>query len=245
VGFHPTAYLNNQAYAFAYGGKFFDATAGKVTPDDPGVVAGLEYLVKWYHDYGVDTLRRLMAGYGQYQSAQNAFLAEQVAMTGFWDALAAYHARYAPQVPMDHAWFPYAAEKPEAKGFGMVNFNPNFVCKDAKERDIAVDVNKFVAMDADSALQMAILLANTPQNLKALDLPAASKADPLLRKAWNYAAKGQLQYFPPSMPGMAEYSQEWGRQLDLMLAEKVSVKDGVQAIKTTVQPVVDKTLKGG
>jgi multiple sugar transport system substrate-binding protein len=245
VGFHPGAYHSSTIYAFAHAGNFFDANTGKITPDNRGVVAGVEWLVKYYHKYGIENLRRLQAGYGQYQSAQNAFLAGQVAMVGFWDALVAYRNRYAPKVEMQHAYFPFGANQPEAKGFGLLNFNPTWIAKGSKEKDAAWDVLKELAMDARSALSVAILLANTPQNLNAYTLPGAAQADPLLRKCWDYAAKGKMQYFPPTMPGMAEYSQEWGRQMDLMLAEKVSVKDGIQAIKDAVQPVVDKGLRGG
>jgi multiple sugar transport system substrate-binding protein len=245
VGFHPSAYHHSSVYVFAYGGKLFDAEKAQITPDDPGVVEGLEWLARWYRKYGVDNLRRLLAGYGQYQSAQNSLLAGQVAMTGFWDALVAYRNRYAPTVEYEHAWFPYAASHPEAKGFGLLNFNPAFIPAQAKAKDAAWDVLKFNSMDVDTVLETSILLANTPHNLGALTAPGAAKADPMLRKCWDYAFKGKMSYFPPGVPGAAEFNQEWTRQLDLILADKATVKDGVKQIKQVVQPIVDKTLRGG
>jgi multiple sugar transport system substrate-binding protein len=244
VGFHPSAFSSPQVYAFAFGGEFYDADKQKITPDHPGVIAGLQWLVDYYKVYGVDNLRRLLGGYGQYQSAQNPFLAGQVALTTFWDAMVAYRNRYAPSVQYDQAWFPYAANHPEAKGFGTIGFNPTFIPKGAKERDAAWEVLKFNEMDVDTVLETSILLANTPHLLPAMESPGASKADPLLRKCWDYAAKGKMHFFPPPIPVNAQYAQEWKNQVDLMIGGKVTVKEGVQKIIDLVQPQLDKALRG-
>lgn len=244
VGFHPTQTLSPDTYAFAFGGKFWDPDKRKVTPDDPGVVAGLEWLVAYYKKYGVENLRRLQSGYGQYQSAQNALLSGQVAFTGFWDAMVAYRSRYAPNVPIDIAWFPYAAAHVEAKGAGKIGFNPTFIPKGTKQRELAWAILKFNETDVDTVLQTSILLANTPQLLPAIDSPGASKADPLLKKCWDYAAKGKMNIFPPPIPANAQYSQEWKSQVDLILGGKTTVQDGMKKIADTIQPQVDKALKG-
>jgi len=242
VGFHPSSFVNSEVYAFAFGGKFWDPEKQKITPNDPGVVAGLEWLLAYYKKYGVENLRRLQGGYGQYQSAQNPFLAGKVAMTGFWDAMAAYRSRYAPNVPCDQGWFPYSSSHPEAKGFGTIGFNPTFIPKGAKQKDTAWEVLKFNETDVDTVLQTSILLANTPQLLPAIQSSGASKADPLLKKCWDYAAKGKMQYFPPAMPANAQYSQEYKNQVDLILGGKSTVKDAMQKLIDVVQPQVDKAL---
>jgi multiple sugar transport system substrate-binding protein len=243
VGYHPLLFTDAQTYGFAFGGRFWDKEKGKITPDDPGAVAGLEWLLKRFQKYGVDTLRRIQAAYGQSQSAQNPFLAGQVAITAFWDAMSAYRNRYAPSVEYDQAWFPYG--KAEAKGFGNMGFNPTWIAKDSKVKDVAWQLLKFNSMDLDSIVQTSILLGNTPHNLKGLTSPAAEKADPILRKSWEYAKNGKMNYFPPNIPSAAEFSQEWGRQVELILAGKQTIKEGVQKVIDVVQPLVDKGLKGG
>jgi len=244
VGFHPSQTLSPQIYPFVFGGKFWDADKQKVTPNDAGVIAGLQWLVAYYQKYGVDNLRRIQGGYGQYESAQNALLAGKVAFTGFWDAMVAYRNRYAPNVPIDMAWFPYAAAHPEAKGAGTIGFNPTFIPKGTKQRDLAWDILKFNETDTDTVLQTSILLANTPQSVAAIQSPAASKADPLLKKCWDYAARGKMNIFPPPIPANAQYAQEWKTQTDLIVGGKATVQEGMQKIIDVVQPQVDKALKG-
>jgi multiple sugar transport system substrate-binding protein len=244
VGFHPSQTLSPEIYAFAFGGKFWDPSKQKVTPNDPGVIAGLQWLVAYYQKYGVDNLRRLQGGYGQYQSAQNALLAGKVAFTGFWDAMVAYRSRYAPDVPIDMTWFPYPAAHPEENGVGTIGFNPTFIPKGTKQRDLAWDILRFNETDTNTVLQTSILLANTPESVAAIQSPGASKADPLLKKCWDYAAKGKMNIFPPSIPGNAQYSQEWKSQIDLIIGGKTTIQDGMQKIIDVVQPQVDKALKG-
>jgi multiple sugar transport system substrate-binding protein len=244
VGFHPRYAFGAETWCFAFGGKFYDPTKQQITPQDQGVEAGLNWLLSYATKYGADNLDRLAAAYGSFSSANNAFLAGEVAMTAFWDALPAYRDRYAPDVQMAFSSFPYPTSMTDQKGFGKLDFNPCFIPKGAKYADQAWKLLRFIEEDIPSNIEIAVTLANTPQNVNAITSPQ-NNASPLLKQVQEYASGPKMQIFPPSIPVAAQYATEWNRQVDLIFHGQISVDDGMKKVYDTVQPDLDKALKGG
>jgi multiple sugar transport system substrate-binding protein len=128
MGYYPYQGPNGNAtqawhytYGFSFGGSFYDAATCKVTPDDPGVVAGFT----WLHDY-VKTLdpaklqRFSSTNYPpNYPTSADPFLNGKVAMviTGDWNF--ANQAKYAPNTHYGFTLMPVpAAGKPSATWAG-------------------------------------------------------------------------------------------------------------------------------
>lgn len=78
-----------------FDGTIFDPAAGKLTLTDPNVVRAYEWYQSYFRKYGSKTLVDMRSGFGNFDSPQNAFLAEMVAMEqqGPWMANYIEHLR--------------------------------------------------------------------------------------------------------------------------------------------------------
>ncbi len=92
VGFIPYDIQFSQGWhytwGFNFGGRFADLDAGRVTPTDPGVVAGFEFVRDWAADMDPQRVQTFISTYAppNTPTQQNAFLTERVAMkvSGDW-----------------------------------------------------------------------------------------------------------------------------------------------------------------
>lgn len=242
VGFNPVYTIPPEAWCFAFGGSFYDDAKKEITPLNPGVVKGLEWLQSYADKYGGAELTRLSTGYGETQSAENPFLSGQVAMTGFWDALVAYRDRYAPSVDMGFSGFPYPVTMPDQAGWGELSFDMCFIPKGASNVDLAWKLLEFIETDVPTNITVAKLLANTPQNVKAIN-SSRNDATAMLKDVQKYVASPKQKSFPPPIPVATQYATAWTEQTELMFAGKVSIEKGLDRILNEIQPQLEKALK--
>lgn len=68
-----------------FGGRAWDGE-GKVSPEDPGMLAWLDWIESYPKRFGPSNLQRFASGLGEFGSAQNPFMSGQVAMQlqGVW-----------------------------------------------------------------------------------------------------------------------------------------------------------------
>ena len=85
-------------WGFDYGGKFADLTACKVTPTDPGVVAGYQFLYDWAKAHDPQAVSRWVTTNlpPNPPAAQNPFWTGKLGMTISGDWRIAEQAQYAP-----------------------------------------------------------------------------------------------------------------------------------------------------
>jgi len=88
-----------------FGGQVWDGQS-KVTPDDPGLIAWLNWLESYPKRFGPQNLQRFSSGLGEFGSAQNPFMSGQVAMQlqGVW--MYNFINTYAPHLEWDVQAFP-------------------------------------------------------------------------------------------------------------------------------------------
>ena len=89
IGFIPQAEQGwHYTWGFLFGGSFADLNAGKVTPTNPGVVAGFQYLYDYNKEMGVQQVQSFISSYmPQNNPPQNhPFITGHLAMmiTGDW-----------------------------------------------------------------------------------------------------------------------------------------------------------------
>lgn len=132
-------------WGFDYGGKFADLTACKVTPTDPGVVAGYQFMYDWAKAHDPQAVSRWVTTNlpPNPPAAQNPFWTGKLGMTISGDWRIAEQAKYAPQghyaftyIPVPKAGDPTSTW---AGGWSMALI-PN-----SKAKDQAVKFMKFIA----------------------------------------------------------------------------------------------------
>ena len=132
-------------WGFDYGGKFADLAACKVTPTDPGVVAGYQFLYDWSKAHDPQAISRWVTTNlpPNPPAAQNPFWTGKLAMTISGDWRIAEQAKYAPQghygftfIPIPKAGDPTSTW---AGGWSMA------LIPDSKAKDQAIKFMKYIA----------------------------------------------------------------------------------------------------
>jgi multiple sugar transport system substrate-binding protein len=147
AGGNPGAFDQGWHYTwgFVYGGKFADLAACKVTPTDPGVVAGFQFLYDWQKAHGPQQVARWVSTNWPPNSPQQQFpfWTGKLGMTISGDWQIANAAKYAPNTKYGFTYIPVpkAGDKSAtwAGGWSMALI-PN-----SKAKDQAVKFMKYIA----------------------------------------------------------------------------------------------------
>jgi multiple sugar transport system substrate-binding protein len=103
-------------WGFAHGGNFADLGACKVTPTDPGVVAGYQFLYDWQKERDPAKVSRWVTTNvpdPNNPAQQNAFITGKVAMVVTGDWRIAEMAQYAPDTNFGFTYIPIPSEGDE------------------------------------------------------------------------------------------------------------------------------------
>ncbi|OGK11438.1 MAG: ABC transporter substrate-binding protein [Candidatus Riflebacteria bacterium RBG_13_59_9] len=117
IGFIPHANQGwHYTWGFAFGGKFADMKAGKITPTNEGVVAGFQWMYDYYKALGPQKVRTFLSTYAPPNNPpqQDTFITGKVpiVVTGDWNI--AMMAEYAPEAKWGVTYIPIpkAGDKP-------------------------------------------------------------------------------------------------------------------------------------
>jgi multiple sugar transport system substrate-binding protein len=147
-GGNPGAFDQGWHYTwgFSYGGTFADLQACKVTPTDPGVVAGFQFLYDWAKNHDPAKVSRWVSSNfptPQMPAQQNPFWTGKLAMTISGDWRIAEQAKYAPSGNYGFTFIPIPKAGDEsatwAGGWSMALI-PN-----SPSRDAAIKFMKYIA----------------------------------------------------------------------------------------------------
>ena len=112
VGFIPYDIQFSQGWhytwGFNFGGRFADLEAGRVTPTDPGVVAGFEFVRGWAADMDPQRVQTFISTYAppNIPTQQNPFLTERVAMMVNGDWVLKWLDQYTPDLDYGVTYIP-------------------------------------------------------------------------------------------------------------------------------------------
>jgi len=109
VGFIPQVEQGwHYTWGFDFGGKFADLAAGKVTPTDPGVVAGFQFMYDWNKSMGVKETQAFISSYipPNNPPQNNPFITGHLAMMVTGDWFLNTMRTYAPDVKFDITYIP-------------------------------------------------------------------------------------------------------------------------------------------
>jgi multiple sugar transport system substrate-binding protein len=185
VGFDPAQGFYENAPAH-YGPLF-----GAKWVDDQGrsalAAGGWDEFLKWSKDlvdfYGYDQLTRFQAGAGDEFSPQNAFERGKLAMAIDGEFRTAFIKAEHPELDYGTAPMPVADSHPELYGAGYVTGNILGIPKNAKNKDAAWELVKWLATDDHAEAMLSNGLRNVPTTstaLKSSELTPDPKFKPFL-----------------------------------------------------------------
>jgi multiple sugar transport system substrate-binding protein len=235
AGGNPGAFDQGWHYTWGFvnGGKFADLGACKVTPTDPGVVAGYQFMYDWAKNHDPQAVSRWVTTNlpPNPPAAQNPFWTGKLGMTISGDWRIAEQAKYAPQGNYGFTFIPVPkagdTSATWAGGWSMA------LIPDSKAKDQAVAFMKYIA--GPEGQKVYTKESTHLPTLNAL-LSDASLYDP--------AHKAFLDLLPTahSRPPLAVGAAYWDALTSAMGSVELNTKQPEAALKEVqdaVQPQLD------
>ncbi|GHV03346.1 sugar ABC transporter substrate-binding protein [Spirochaetia bacterium] len=113
IGFIPQQGQGwHYTWGYAFGGSFADLKAGKVTPTNSGVVAGMQFLYDWNKEMGPQQVQTFISTYAPPGNPpqQDPFIVGRLAMLVNTSGYPANLTMYGPDVDWDVTWIPIPKE---------------------------------------------------------------------------------------------------------------------------------------
>lgn len=240
LGFMPVTDENIITQVF--GGSLYNASANRVTPDDPANLASL----KWYVDLlnkmgGYQQVNEFNSGFGQAQSANNPFFTGKVAMmfNGEWNPWWCY--KYAPKLDYGVAPLPYPANRPDIARSTWLGGNMFCISRGGKHPKEAWDLLVWMQND-EAQILFASLMNNVPNRRSALRAPVLRKGKPYKEK---FAVFLDLADTPnagcfPAIPVANLYNAEILTARDLVLNGEKMPEKALSDVRERVQRELDR-----
>ena len=235
VGFIPQ--LNqgwHYTWGFCFGGEFANMAALKVTPTNPGVVAGFQFLYDWNKEMGVREVQNFISSYMPPNNPpqNDPFITGHLAMmvTGDWHVNTME--RYAPDVQWGVTYIPVpkAGDKPStwAGGWSMV------VPTGSKRIEAAVRFMTYIC-GVDGQKKYFLENGNAPTLVALLNDPNLFPAN----KKYFQETLGFTKNRPP-LPVGALYWDALSTAQDMVVQNVQTPQQALQQVEATVQPQLDK-----
>lgn len=228
IGFIPQYNQGwHYTWGFAYGGKFADLKAGKVTPTDPGVVAGYQFLYDWSKALGPQKVQTFLSTFNppNVPPEQEMFITGKVAMVVTGDWYIANMAQYAPDADYGITYIPVPkkGDKPSTWAGGWSFCVP----QGAKNPAAGFDFCKWMA--GPEGQKMYTQLSSHLPTIKAL-------MDDKSLFEGNHEFFRQTLSFASSRPALPVGGLYW----DALTAAMNDVIDNVAQPKAALAKVIDK-----
>jgi multiple sugar transport system substrate-binding protein len=227
------------SWGYAFGGEFFDPAQNKVTPTNPGVVAGYDFLYNWAKDLGPEKARTFVDTYWQWPSVgtlpeeQEPFLTGKVAMllTGQWQL--PIIKKYTPNLEYGVTYIPApnGLKSSWSGGWSLV------IPQGAKNPDAAFQFIRFIT-GAQGQEELAKVSGMFP-TLKSL----AGRKDLFPPEYEFFLSLLPVAQSRPPLPVGALYWDKLKDAEEAVITNSKKSQDALQAVAAEVQPQLDHFKK--
>lgn len=227
----------NWAWGYYFGGTLWDG-GGQITCDSPENIRAFEWVQSYPQKYGPGAIQTFQSGFGNFQSPQNAFMSNQVAMVkqGVW--MYNFIDKFAPKMEWTAAPFPHPKDRPDLAQMTMVDEDVLVIPRGAKHPDEAFEFIKFV----QSQKGMELLCLGQRKNS-----PLAEVSDEFYKKhphpyirLFTELAKSPNAVAPPKLGIWQEYTAELNNAYSQINLMEKSPEDALQAVKRRMQPRLEQ-----
>lgn len=210
MGFLPTEPgWWNAEWGYYFGGTLYDEKSGQVTPDSPANVRAFLWVKHYAEKYGRDRLLRFRAGFGNFDSPNNAFIAGKVSMEiqGVW--FPNFIRRHRPHLRFGVAPFPTARGVPGPRSF--LDADVIAIPKGCRHVEAAW---RFVQFAQGKGLEILCRLQGKHMPIKHPP-PYFYQGHPNLElSVFERVAASPYSFILPQLPVWQEYNDEMNRAFD-------------------------------
>ena len=235
----------NWAWGYYFGGKLNDGLE-KITADDPGNIAALEWVEKFAERYGREEMLAFRQGFGSFDSPQNAFLSGKVGMVlqGVW--MSNFIRFHNPFLNYGCAPFP-AAFDTKGEPVTIAEMDVITLPRGCRHPDEAWEVIKFI----NSQEGMEYLCGDRENNNGGQGKLTPFKTNrpgwieqhthPHLR-VFIDLAKSKNAVSTPKLAVWMEYRDELSAAFDRVWLGQATPEEALRTVQERIQPKLDRAL---
>jgi ABC-type glycerol-3-phosphate transport system substrate-binding protein len=230
----------NWGWGFVFGGELWDGES-RITCDSPENVRAFTWVQSYVKKYGKSQLQNFRSGFGAFNSPQNAFMSEKVAMVlqGGW--MGNFIANNNPDLPWAAAPFPYPADRPDLKGRTFADLDILVIPRGAKHPKEAFEFITY--MQSQKAME-ALCLGQTKHSPLAKSSPEfyANHPNPYIH-LFTDMPKNDSVVSPPKIAIWPEYASELRNAFDEVVLNGADPRAALTKVRQRMQPALDRYLR--
>jgi ABC-type glycerol-3-phosphate transport system substrate-binding protein len=226
-------------WVYWFGGKLWDSQR-RITANSPEMIQMFQWLQSASQKYGVDNRRSFGASYGNFQSPQNPFFSDEIAMTlqGVW--MYNFIDKYAPQMEWGAAPFP--AKDPQAHpSVTLVDEDILAIPKGAHHPREAFEFIRYVNQQGPME-KLCLGQRKFSALAKVSDEFMRKHPNPYIKTFIDLAKSPDANY-APRMSVWAEYNDELNPAIDRVMALTATPQQALDVVQTRMQWKLDRVLR--
>ncbi len=239
IGFIPQIQYGYM-WMWNFGGQLYDPKTRKFVFNSPENRRAMEWIRSFYKEYGIDTYRRFEAAFGEYDSPNNPFYKEKLAIRedGQWQL--AFVQKHAPD--MEYGLIPFVSGVEGKKSMSAVTGSFWVIPTGCKHPDQAWEFLSWLIAAPQSA-RFAAELCNIPPTRAALEDTGYEKVRNSRMKIFiDFILEGRVRPLPALPVGQYFYN-EFNNISEAICAGQVSAEEGLQQLDERLQNELDRSLR--
>ncbi|MCU0316997.1 MAG: extracellular solute-binding protein [Fimbriimonadaceae bacterium] len=230
----------NWGWSYFFGGDLWDGKS-QLTPARPENVRAYEWFTSYTKRYGLGTIQQFQSGFGGFDSPQNSFIAEKVAMVlqGVW--MGNFILRHGKNMDWAPSAFPYPADRPDLAGVSCVEQDLIIIPRGAKNKEAAFEFLAFLQKQENMEMLCLGQAKHTPL-LDVSDEFYRKHANPYI-KFFRDAALSDKGFSAPRTPIWAEYSSELNVAIQKIALLQETPEVALQKVYDRIQPKFERMLQ--
>jgi ABC-type glycerol-3-phosphate transport system substrate-binding protein len=221
-----------------FGGRWWDPKSQKFTFTDPGVVRSFEWIQSYSKRLGAAAMADFRSGFGAFDSPQNAFLAESVAMVQQGAFLATFIRNQRPS--MEGRWFaaPFPAVDASMAPVTYCNCDVLVIPRGAKHKKEAFEFIAFVNQQE----QMESLARDHGKISPLADVSEGffdGHVNPAIR-VFDELARSPNAFPTEPVPILTQVDDELAVFMQQLVLLRVNPREGLERLQTRLQGKFDE-----
>jgi ABC-type glycerol-3-phosphate transport system substrate-binding protein len=230
----------NWGWGYLFGGRLWDGKS-RITANSPENVRAFEWVQSFSEKYGASDLHTFRSGFGNFDSPQNAFMAERVAMVlqGVW--MYNFVTKHNPRLEWAAAPFPHPADRPDLADMTFTGLDVLVIPRGAKHPREAFEFIRFVQSQRGMELLCMGQRKHSPL-VKVSERFWREHPNPYIRlfseMAWSKNAVNA-----PQVGIWTEFGQEMTNAFEEVYLLQKTPKEALDKVQARMQPKLDAYLR--
>lgn len=222
-----------------FGGQLWDGTS-KITANSPENLRAMQWVQSFSKRFGPSQIQSYKSGFGTFESPQNAFMANKVAMEvqGVW--MNNFIQKYNPDLKWGAVPFPYPKDRPDLKGHTIVDQDIFVLLKGCKHKEEALQFLAYVQSQGPMEKLCLGQKKSSPLRVKS-DAFWAKHENPYIR-LFDQMAYSPNAFSTPKIAIWPQYQAEISNAIDEVNQLTKTPEEALRTIQERMQPKLERYL---